>query len=218
MVSDGSHLYVLGGFGADGQAVATVVRLDSPTGTWQTDPRSLPGHRGAGAAAWDGKRIVFAGGAEGDGTPVRGDVWALAANQWTAIGQLQAARKHLAGASDGHGTVWFVGGRNATGQPSPLMDVVSAHGVKPGRSVTAITGHAAIGVGSGFCTVAGATTDGFIGAVQCQPRQSLPALDPPRDYAGAAVLGDRIYVVGGFDTGHPGGIRTVQSVDFVRGH
>ena len=117
MVSDGAHLYVLGGFGADGQAVASVFRLDSPAGRWRPDRRSLPGPRGAGAAAWDGTRILFAGGAEGGGTPVRGDVWALTPNQWATIGHLQQARKHLAGASDGHGTVWFVGGKERRRRP-----------------------------------------------------------------------------------------------------
>ncbi len=204
MVSDGAHLYVLGGFGADGQAVASVFRLDSPTGRWRPDRRSLPGPRGAGAAAWDGTRIVFAGGAEGGGTPVRGDVWALTPSQWTTIGHLQQARKHLAGASDGHGTVWFVGGKNATGDPSPLVDVVSAHGMGHGQPVTAVTGNAAVAVGSGFCTLTGTTNGGVTGAVQCQPSRSLPALDPPRDYVGAVVLDGKIYVVGGFDSGHNG--------------
>ncbi len=212
MVSDGSHLYVLGGFGADGQAVANVYRLDSPTGTWQP-AHSLPGPRGAGAAAWDGTRIVFAGGAEGGGVPVRGDVWALTANQWTTIGQLQQPRKHLAGASDGSGTAWFVGGKNAAGNASPLVDVVSAHRVRAGEPVTAVTGNAAVAVGSGFCTMTGMTDAGVTGAVQCQPSRSLPALAPPRDYVGAAVLDGKIYVVGGFDSGHKGGLRTVESVD-----
>jgi N-acetylneuraminic acid mutarotase len=215
MASDGAHLYVIGGFGADGQAVGSVFRLDSPSGTWQTDARSLPAPRGAGAAAWDGKRIVFAGGAEGGGTPVRGDVWALATNQWTAIGPLQQPRKHLAAASDGHGTVWFVGGKDAAGSPSPLVDVVSGHAVMPGQPVTAVTGNAAVGVGSGFCTLTGATHEGVTGAVQCQPSRSLQALDPPRDYVGAAVLDGKVYVVGGFDTSHKGGLRTVESLDIA---
>ncbi len=216
MVSDGSHLYVLGGFGADGQAVATVFRLDSPTGTWQPDS-PLPGPRGAGAAAWDGKRIVFAGGADGD-LHARADVWSLSGTQWSAIGQLQQARSHLGGASDGHGTVWFVGGKNATGQPASLVDVVRGESVTPSQPVVAVTGNAAVAVGSGFCTMTGGTDAGNTGAVQCQPNQSIPALDPPRDYVGATVLDHKIYVVGGFERGHFGGIRDVESLDIEHIH
>jgi N-acetylneuraminic acid mutarotase len=212
MVSDGEHLFVVGGFGGDGQAVASVFRLDSPSGTWQTDSPPLPAPRGGGAAAWDGKRIVFAGGAVGGGVQAQGDIWALGGDGWNSIGQLQKARSHLAGASDGHGTVWFVGGKDAAGQPSPLVDAVSESGVTSGPPVSAVTGNTAVAVGSGFCTLTGKTGSGLTGAVQCRPSQSLPALDPPRDYSGAAVLDGNLYVVGGYDAGHNGGLQTVESL------
>ena len=72
----------------------------------------LPKPRGAGAAAWDGKRIVFAGGNVGSpmgehkktGPSPNGNVWALRpGGSWTRVdgGMLQQPRDHLAAATDG---------------------------------------------------------------------------------------------------------------------
>lgn len=213
LVSDGSHLYALGGFGPPrGQAEATVFRLDSPSGPWHTDT-ALPGARGAGAAAWDGKRIVFAGGDDGNGQ-VTADVLTRVGGQWNRIGQLQQARKHLAAASDQSGTVWFAGGSNdpKSAPPYPFVDVVKGNTVTPGEPVDAIKGSAAVALGSGFCTIGGATQSALSGEVQCHPHQPVPALDSPRNYVGAAALNNKVYVVGGFDQHHVGGVSTVQAL------
>lgn len=72
-------VYVLGGytkpFGAgDLSPTNAVWWIDRADGTWESAPE-LPGPRGAGAAAWDGQRLVFAGGIAPDG--VADEVWAL---------------------------------------------------------------------------------------------------------------------------------------------
>ena len=64
--------------------------------------------RAAGAAAWDGVRVVYAGGV-GDG--VVGDVYALAGDGWEAIGVMAEPREHLAATSDLAGRTWLLGGR-----------------------------------------------------------------------------------------------------------
>jgi hypothetical protein len=211
LVSNGSQLFAIGGFGPGGAPVSTVLRLDSPTGQWQQDPRSLPSARGAGAAVWDGKRIVFAGGADSANAPAA-DVWALGTGGWASIGQLQEARKHLAGATDGSGTSWFVGGANTAGAASGAVDVVTSAGVHPGPAVSPVKGAAAVPTSPGFCAIGGSTDPGPTGEVQCEPHSSAPALSPSRDYLAAVAFGNRIYAIGGFTSAHVGGIATVEAI------
>ncbi len=115
-------LYVIGGYtgccGSDSHhAVSTVWRLDSPTGRWHIDEQAaLPDPREAGAAAFDGTRIVFGGGNAGSvkNPPAKGEVWELNLKRgggWTQLkGTLSPPRDHLATASNQRGTVWFIGG------------------------------------------------------------------------------------------------------------
>ena len=77
-----------------------VLTLADGADTWEEGP-SLPDARGAGAAAWDGERVVYAGGVGPGG--VSGDVFALAGDAWERIGAMPRAREHLAAASDGRG-------------------------------------------------------------------------------------------------------------------
>ena len=217
VVSNGTQLFVLGGFSTSG-SVQTVYRLDSPTGTWQP-VRSLPSPRGAGAAAWDGSRIVFAGGVATDHKD-RADVWALEGDRWRKIGELQRARDKLAAATDHLSTVWFIAGRDEAAGVSayPFVDVVHNDRVSPGGRVDAVQGSAAVGVGSAFCMIGGQTPTGFSGRVQCEgPNPTVPGLDPPRAGLGAAVLGPTVYVIGGYDANDQG-TRTVEALDVEGAH
>ena len=212
VVSNDRQLYAIGGFTPSG-AVGTVYRLDSPLGEWQEDT-PLPGPRGAGAAAWDGSRIVFAGGVATDHGD-RADVWALEGGRWRTLGRLQQPRDKLAAASDHLSTVWFLAGRDEVKGVAayPLVDVVQNDVVRPGSPVDAVQGPAATGVGSGFCVIAGQTPAGFRGDARCQGTNvALPPLDPPRAGLGAAVVGGTLYVVGGYDARHQGSA-TLEAID-----
>ena len=186
----------------------------------------LPEARTAGAAAYDGKRIVFAGGApEQPGTT---DVWALTSQEWTPIGKLQEDRDQLAAATNGRGTVWFIGGGNGHSLKAyPLVDIlVRGRAPKAGPPLAeGVRRAAAVGVGSGFCAIGGHAQGsgaekasgfetGFTGQVQCQgTARSIPALEPPRASLGATVLGNILYVVGGYDAHHVFGTTTVEALD-----
>ena len=218
VVSNGPQLFVLGGFSTSG-AVRTVYMLDSPTGTWQQQRNSLPGPRGAGAAAWDGSRIVFAGGVATDHRD-KADVWALEGDHWRKIGQLQRARDKLAVATDHLSTVWFIAGRDEVGGVAayPLVDVVHNDAVSPARLVNAVQGPAAVGVGSGFCMIGGQAPNRFSGEVQCEGTNlALPSLVPPRAGLGAAVLGNTVYAIGGYDANDQG-TRSVEALDVEGAH
>jgi N-acetylneuraminic acid mutarotase len=225
VVSTGRQLYVIGGFDRNGYAVKTVYRLDSPTGKWVNDAQ-LPEPRCGGAAVWDsnGKRIVFAGGNVCDGghhPPAKDEIWALQPGRtWTWIdGKLRHARDQLAAATDGRGKVWFIGGDDSAGERAyPLVDVVEGNSVRHGTNVDPITRSAAVGVGSGFCTIGGHDNDSFIGQVRCQPPRSIQPLNPAVADPGVTVLDHWVYVVGGFYPDETFGSRIAQRLYIADAH
>src|SRR6185437_17013894 len=116
--SNPDRLYLIGGSGLDESKPAgdddrhpvewDVFRLDSDATDWTRDDHHLPQERESGAAAFDGKRIVFAGGNEFPKLPdaKKDDVWARTPDaDWARIGSLQQPRDYLATATDGAGTV-----------------------------------------------------------------------------------------------------------------
>jgi N-acetylneuraminic acid mutarotase len=111
LVSTGDSLLVIGGYrGAGfGAPTADVLRLDPAVGEWEPGP-ALPEARAAGAAAWDGNRVVYGGGVGPGG--VSSDVLALDGDQWVPGGGLRAPRggPPAAGAGGGRG-----GGRGGGG-------------------------------------------------------------------------------------------------------
>ena len=120
------------------------MRLDSDATEWTQDDHHLPNERESGAAAFDGKRIVFAGGNDYPNVPEakKDDVWARTPDgAWTRLGPLQQPRDHLAAATDGAGTVWFVGGS----PDRTAADVVKGDSVTAGPRVD-IMDSAAVGL------------------------------------------------------------------------
>ena len=212
LVATPQQLFVLGGISATG-SVDTVYRLDSPTGVWQRDV-PLPAPRGAGAAAFDGGRIVFAGGVGPNGRAAD-DVWELKNGRWHSLGLLQRAREKLAVASDGYGTVWLMAGRDPNDQANafPNVDVVKAGSVKPAGEVSPVQGPAGIWwPGVGACMIGGQSADGFSGRVDCLGQApDAPALKPARAGLAAAAVGGTVYIAGGYYEGVHG-TRTFQSL------
>lgn len=208
LVSTGKQLFVLGGISAQGSE-AGVHHLDTATGLWRED-KPLPAARGAGAAVWDGNRLVFGGGV-GQDHRASDDVWALENGDWHSIGRLQKPREKLAVATDGYGTVWFLAGRDPNIQ-SPiygLVDVVQAANVHPGKAVTPLEAPAAVWwPGAGVCLIGGQANDGFSARVDCLDQKSgkrpYAPLAQPRAGLGATVLDGVVYVAGGYDSGNHG--------------
>ena len=228
LVSDGTRLYVLGGLGTDGKALSTVYRLDSPTSpTWQEDlPLGSTGTgqpsggypRAEGAAAWDGERIIYAGGIDQNGQ-VQADIWTFDRTRWTRLGKLQPAREQLAAATKG-GTVWFIGG-DPGGKPTkplPDVDVITDVGQTHSALQRPVTGAAAVAFGARFCVVGGIRSlrGNPVSAVECQPGLSNTGLASPREGAGAAVVNGKVYVIGGWNLQHTGGQSTVEVLDIGR--
>jgi N-acetylneuraminic acid mutarotase len=219
LVSTGHKLYLLGGLTTGEVPSATVFSLDSedPGGTW-TEDVELPAPRFAGAAAWDGHRLVFAGGAE-HFTPARerlasAAIWVLQNDTWEPVEELQEAREKLVAVTNkDDGTIWFGGGANVgIGQMvDNNVDVLRGETVSDDLAITPVQGAAAIWTPeTGICVFGGSTTlpnadRSPVDLVDClvgsEPDPEWPDLPQARYGAGAAVVGDTVYLVG--DTADP---------------
>lgn len=202
VVATDEGLMVLGGYRTIGfdQVADVWVLTDEESGWFEGPP--LPEARGAGAAAWDGDRVLFGGGTTGDGDrPLADEVWELAwgAEEWRLVGTLSVARDHHAAASDGAGTTWFVGGREGS-----LDTNLATVDMVVGDTVTALDdlptprgGVAAFySQTHGACLVGGEQDDdeltGTRGEVECIDADGqtteLPPLGEPRHGLGAEMV------------------------------
>jgi non-specific serine/threonine protein kinase len=202
LVSTGTNLYLLGGYVGSGfQSPTAAVRLLAPDGAVWLDAPSLPEERAAGAAAWDGARIVYGGGVGRGG--VSDTVFALEPAGWLPIGRLSVGREHLAATSDAEGAVWFLGGRLGGLESNvATVDLVERAGVGALTEVpTARGGVAAFWhERSGACLVGGEGPSGTFAEVECVADgtvQTLPPLAAPRHGLGAAVVDGTAYVLVG---------------------
>jgi hypothetical protein len=217
LVSTGDKLYLLGGLTAtkddDGVPQATVYSLDTekPGGKW-IEADKLPAPRYGGAAAWDGQRLVFAGGAESfepnTPRPAMADIWELKSGKWESIDAgLQPARERMAAATDGKGRIWLVGGADHV--PKKVyadVEVLNGNKISDSTAIrTAVQGAPAIWTpDTGTCVFGGSTVLPNQPAKPVAKVQCLDGTDPgwpdlleARYNAGAVVIDHTIYVVGG---------------------
>jgi hypothetical protein len=201
LVSDGDAIFLIGGYVSDdfSQPTDAVWRLDGDgSGDWTPD-RPLPGPRGAGAAAWNGKGGIMYGGGVGPGG-ISDAVFVREDQGWRQLAALSRPREHLAASSLGAGAVSFLGGRDASGNLG-TVDVVSEEGVVGSADdlPTPRGGIAAFNAGElGDCVVGGEGPNGTFGAVECVgafETTTLPGLTVPRHGLGAVVMEGRAYVL-----------------------
>jgi N-acetylneuraminic acid mutarotase len=211
LVSTDDQLFLLGGVaGSDLVPTNIVYRLNDPNGEWvEVEDAPLRAPRYAGSAAWDGQRLVFAGGAEqlcrNCPRPAMGDVWALENQLWVDVDQLTQPRAHLRAVVDDGGTISFVGGADVSkGRVFADVDVLRDDTVERGTPMsTALEGMAAIWTSdTGICTFGGSTSlpndiPQPVAAVNCSDGPDWPDLPKARMFVGAAVIGDTVYIVGG---------------------
>jgi serine/threonine-protein kinase PknK len=230
VASDGKRLFVVGGQTSDSKGRNAKDRrevwvLDGPDDdSWELLNR-LPEERSGGAVAWDGQRLVFAGGLNhqdlnGDGKPEsvnHANVWVWEGKgEWHEIGQLQRKRQDLVAASDGNGRVWFLGGDDARGKEDRValgaVDLVEKDRITPISDIDPVRSSSAVWLADrGVCLFGGVTrtkagTNPRTNKVVCVPKTAspsptlrpLPPLTLPRAGMGAAVQGETIWLVGGF--------------------
>jgi actin-like ATPase involved in cell morphogenesis len=208
MVATGNGLYFMGGWIATGGS-DQLLRLDENADKWVPD-KSMPATRVGGAAAWDGTRIVYAGGTRNDQSP--GDeVWAFQDSKWTLVGHLKQGRQKLAATSDGAGKVWVLsGGDQVTHNKWGYVEIVSGDQIVEESSLTApaVDGGIAIRLNGATCELGGrGVGQGPYSGWWCDQAgvaDSLPKLDPPRAGLGIGLIDNTVYVVGGYGSSFDG--------------
>lgn len=202
IVSTPTGLVLVGGYVGNTLTVATatVRRLDDGATAW-TDDTPLPDARAAGAAAFDGTRIVYAGGVKPGG--IANEVFArIGDGAWQRIGRLPRAREHLAATSDGAGRTFVLGGRvGGLDGNLAIVDLVT------GGTVTTLgvlpTPRGGVGAfwwpSLGACLAGGESPGGTNAQVECMDGSGvvavLPDLGVARHGVGAAVVARTAYVV-----------------------
>lgn len=201
LVSDGDRLVLLGGYqGSDfNRPTDLVLVLTDGAESWEP-ATPLPEARAAGAAAWDGTRVVYAGGVGPQG--VAADVYALESDAWVRVGSMAQVREHLAATSDGDGRVWLLGGRvGSLSTNLGQVELVEGDAITDiGDLPTPRGGVAAFHDESlGACLTGGEATDRAFTTVECIDADgavaTLPELNEPHHGHGAAVLEGIAYVV-----------------------
>lgn len=218
LVADDGGLVLLGGYAGDtfDRPTDEVWRLSAAGARWSPGP-ALPEPRGAGAAAWDGERIVFAGGVGPEG--VAGTVFAGTGDGWQELGRVDTAREHLGAASDGKGATYVLGGRNGITGNLGTVDLVTGGSIEPlGELLTPRGGVAGFWhPGVGACLVGGEEPAGTRSEVECVGPDgsvvALPDLAVARHGLGAAIVDGVVFVVlGGPEPGlHVSGV--VEALD-----
>jgi TIR domain/Kelch motif len=208
VAADERTVYVVGGMTGpkDAKVVQNKVWMLADDQSWQPIA-SLPEPRYAGAAAWDGQRLVFAGGMtpEGEDGPASSDVYVLESpedngSRWVKLDtELQDARHHLAAATDGQGQVWFIGGREGT-TVFGSVDIVQDDSITAGQDVTPVHAPAAVWhPTTGVCLLGGARpVEGGRDSINAVTCPGWPKLPEDRAGAGAAMVDDIVYLVGGY--------------------
>jgi hypothetical protein len=207
LVATNGGLYFMGGWIQAGGS-KQVLRLDESANRW-VDDTPMPDTRVGGAAAWDGTRIVYAGGTRRDQSP--GDeVWAFQDSKWSLIGHLKQGRQKLAATSDAAGAVWIVsGGDQQSGKKFGYVELISGNRIEE-TSLRApeVDGGAALRVNGATCLLGGREVGhGKVSGWWCDKDgvdDALPGLDPPRAGLGVALIGRTYYVVGGYGDGYDG--------------
>ncbi|MEV6490646.1 Hsp70 family protein, partial [Actinoplanes sp. NPDC051633] len=202
-------LYFLAGWVQDGGS-KQVLKLN-PTGTAWIPDVPLPEPRVAGAAAYDGSHVIFAGGTRKGGAPTD-TVWSLTDGKWKSIGKLGEPRQKLTAVSNNVDTVWVLGGRDAQKDTkSAQIDRIAQGKVAEPPTVRIdppIDSSAAVRLdGIGMCLVGGEMPGKRYNDWWCDQTgvaATLPKLDPPRAGLGVARLGRTIYVVGGYGANFQG--------------
>jgi actin-like ATPase involved in cell morphogenesis len=196
-------LYFLAGWVQDGGS-PQVLKLNATNTAWVPDV-PLPEPRVAGAAAFDGANIIYAGGTRKGGAPTD-TVWALKNGAWSSIGKLAEPRQKLAAVGNNVDTMWLLGGRDQQKDTkSATIDRIAqgrVAGVLPTRIDPPVDSTAAVRLdGIGMCLIGGESPQRTYNDWWCDQAgvaATLPKLDPQRAGLGAARIGQTVYVVGGY--------------------
>lgn len=205
LVANADKLYAIGGLAPT--PVANVYSYDPRSDTW-TARAALPIPRGGVGAAALGGKIYVAGGSSQTGPSNLFHVYDPQANRWTRLGNLPTARYNMAvGVIDGK--LYAVGGRTDNDLTLSVVEVYNPATSSWGAPSSMPTGRSDVGyaVYNNELYVFGgegnrAHPNGVFDVTEIYNPQTNtwrrgPPMLTPRHGAGAAVIGDKIYMPGG---------------------
>jgi N-acetylneuraminic acid mutarotase len=220
VISVGGLVYVIGGIlNGVGPVVGTVQVYNPSTNAWTTTAAPMPTPRNhAGVVAIQGKIYVI-GGYQFPATTTLNvvEVYDTAANSWGTLASMPTAREGLLAAVVG-GKIYAIGGLTIGRNGGSATGVVE--GYNPGTN-TWTSGFAPMPtprgiintMGGALCgdtvlAIGGQSGSGVLGVNEAyQPSTNTWVTHPPmptkRAEAGSAIVGNKIYVTGGF-TSAPG--------------
>jgi N-acetylneuraminic acid mutarotase len=213
VVAYNGRLYAAGGSAkAFSGAVKTLYRYDPPTNKW-TRLADMPTAHGSAAAVVSAGGLWVLGGMDGTGASLRTTArYDLAAGTWAAGPQLATARDNP-GAAALPGGIYVFGGRTRLASGTEVApNLASTEVFVPGTSAwqpgpAMLTGRRAMAVGVFDNTLVATGGERQASAAVWPQTEALDAttgtwraltpLRTPRHHAAAAVVGGRLYVIGG---------------------
>ena len=202
--SDGTRLYVVGGYGGRlgaGKAVRSAFVFER--GRWRMLPR-LPEPRAAGGAAIVGRKLYLVGGVGASGLARRAFALDLTTRRWSTV-PAPIPREHLAVTAAG-GRVYAFGGRTGGDDTNVATVEVWSPGAKRWRRVTPLPeprgGTGAAVAGGSIVSVGGEAPAGTIASVYAYDLargrwRRLPDIPTPRHGLGVVAVGTRVYALCG---------------------
>jgi hypothetical protein len=204
----GRTLYALGG-NTDrlraGQASAESWRFDTSVGRWEPIA-AMPTARGGAGTAVVGDRIYVIGGKSGPTSLSANESYDTGTGEWSRHADMPTRRDHLGVAAAG-GRLYAVGGRKEDEESLRTLEVYdpATDGWSEGAALPEPKAGFAFLPGPGGLIAAGGedlsrwTLYGGVYRLRVADGrwETLPAMAEPRHGFGAAVVEDRLYVMGG---------------------
>jgi len=204
----GRTLYAFGGNTErlrSGQASAESWRFDTRAGRWEPIAR-MPTARGAAGTAVVGDRVYVIGGRGGPASVAVNESYDTRTGEWTRHADMPTRRDHLGLAAVG-GRLYAAGGRKEDEESMRTLEVYDAASDRwsTGSPLPEPKAGFALLPGPGGLIAAGGedlsrwTLYGGVYRLRAVDGrwEALPAMAEPRHGFGAAVVDDRLYVMGG---------------------
>ncbi len=210
-VTDGTYLYIVGGFDPNFSAVSTIWRYDPATDRYNTALAPLPSPGGELGVAYLAGQIYRVAGQAAPATGTNAvQIYTIATNTWQSVAPYPLAIEALASTATG-GYLYAAGGVDATSyvesnkayRYDPASDTWDDAAI---ADLPAPLYGAAAGLVNGRWVIAG----GYHNAVVTAAAQAwdpttnswttLPALPHARGFLGGGAVGAALYALGGYDS------------------
>jgi len=210
-VTDGTYLYIVGGFDPNFSAVNTIWRYDPATDSYNTALAPLPSPGGELGVAYLAGQIYRVAGQAAPATGTNAvQIYTIATNTWQSVAPYPLAIEALASMATG-GYLYAAGGVDATSyvesnksyRYDPASDTWDDAAI---ADLPAPLYGPAAGLVNGRWVIAGGYHNAVVTAAAqawdppTNSWETLPALPHARGFLGGAAVGAALYALGGYDS------------------